>query len=183
MTKLHETKKVRALRRANSWCLVLMAIGGLQMLGFCVGSRVMRGIGASSAASPFPKVFCSAPVHSEPELSLETFSAEFALRYQDEGKWIDVELTPEIYSRLSGPYNRRNVYGAVLAYGPCLPPEMVTATLQYALVDPAPMRRELGVPETASDLRVVIRGRASGQLREWEITSAGSLSEPKLITP
>jgi len=31
-----------------------------------------------------------------------------------------VELTPELYRNLRGPYNRRNVYGAALSYGPVL---------------------------------------------------------------
>ncbi len=163
----------RRLRRANAWCLVLLAIGSLQMVGFCLGSRALRGIGASSAASPFPKVFCVAPVNAQPKVMLETFSAQFALRYKIDAEWVEVELTPEVYSRLRGPYNRRNVYGAILAYGPCLPPEMMASTLRYALVEPGPMRDELGLPASASELQVVIRAAECDGGREWRIGPDG----------
>ncbi len=165
------------MRRANAWCLVLLVIGSLQMAGFCLGSRALRGIGAASAASPFPKVFCVAPVNAQPEVMLETFSAEFALRYRLHGEWVEVELTPEVYSRLRGPYNRRNVYGAILAYGPCLPPELMASTLRYALIDPAPMRDELGVPQSAYDLQVVIRAGQRDGGREWRIDADGVIEE------
>lgn len=171
--KKPNTSDCRGLRRANVLCLVLLALGSLQMVGFCLGSRALRGIGASSAASPFPKVFCVAPVNAEPEVMLETFSAKFALRYQIDGEWLEMALTPEVYSRLRGPYNRRNVYGAILAYGPCLPPEMMALTVRYALVEPGPMRDELGLPLSASELQVVIRAAECDGGREWRIGADG----------
>jgi len=55
-------------------------------------------------------------------------------------------MTPELYGRLRGPYNRRNVYGAVLAGGPVVPPPLREPVIQYALCDGAPLLRELGMP-------------------------------------
>jgi hypothetical protein len=55
-----------------------------------------------------------------------------------------------LYARLHGPYNRRNVYGAVLAYGPVLQADPRTqplfeAVARYALCEEAPLLRELGI--------------------------------------
>jgi hypothetical protein len=56
-----------------------------------------------------------------------------------------LELTPEVYAKLRGPYNRRNVYGAALAFGPVLPVEMRNAVMKYALCGERPLFRELGI--------------------------------------
>src|SRR5919106_1088490 len=90
----------------------LLAIGSLSMLGNAVGSDALKGIGAMICASPAPKVFSAVK-------GLETYSTKFRIEWIDhEGGPRSVLLTPELYARLSGPYNRRNVYGAVLAFGP-----------------------------------------------------------------
>jgi hypothetical protein len=77
-------------------------------------------------------------------------STRFFLEWTDRstGTAHSQELTPEIYSRMRGPYNRRNVYGAVLAYGPVLPAELRDPVARYALCGEAPLLRELGI-ETA----------------------------------
>ena len=102
-----------------------------------------RGIGAATGASPAPKVFSS--VHG-----LETFTSEFIVEWTDnEHQAHAVKLTPELYSRLQGPYNRRNVFGAALAYGPVLngdprTREMYKSVVRYALCGRAPLMREVG---------------------------------------
>ena len=59
-------------------------------------------------------------------------------------------MTRELYRRIDGPYNRRNVYGAALAYGPVLSTQPATAAmfedlLSYSLCHPAPLLTELGL--------------------------------------
>jgi hypothetical protein len=56
-----------------------------------------------------------------------------------------IELTPEVYARMRGPYNRRNVYGAALSYAPVIPPELRDPVLRHALCGEAPLLRELGI--------------------------------------
>ena len=83
----------------------LLEQGGLPGIG-----RPLKGIGAATTASPAPKVFSVAR-------GLETYSTRFYLEWWDRnGKEHSLEFTPELYSRLLGPYNRRNVYGAAVAY-------------------------------------------------------------------
>src|SRR5271155_1878023 len=94
--------------------IFLLLLGFLQMAGDIFHIPVLKGVGAATDASPAPKVFSSIR-------GLETFSTQFAVEWKDRsGTPHSLAITPEIYSHLTGPYNRRNVYGAVLAYGPIL---------------------------------------------------------------
>jgi hypothetical protein len=122
---------------------VLLVVGLTQMTGDLLGIPAVKGIGAATAISPAPKVFSSVR-------GLETYSTRFFLEWTDRstGTAHSLELTPEIYARMRGPYNRRNVYGAVLAYGPVLPAELRDPVARYALCGEAPLLRELGI-ETA----------------------------------
>ena len=130
--------------RVAAACLI--AVGLLQMAGdLCerfvstdVG-RPLKGVGAATAASPAPKVFSA--VRGQ-----ETYSTRFFLEWAGaDGEAHSLELTPEVYSHLRGPYNRRNVYGAALAYGPVLPAELREPVLTYAVCGEAPLLRELGI--------------------------------------
>jgi hypothetical protein len=130
--------------RVAAACLI--AVGLLQMAGdLCerfvstdVG-RPLKGVGAATAASPAPKVFSAVR-------GLETYSTRFFLEWTGaDGAAHSLELTPEVYSHLRGPYNRRNVYGAALAYGPVLPEELRGPVMAYALCGDAPLLRELGI--------------------------------------
>jgi hypothetical protein len=127
----------------NKGVAVLLVVGLLQMAGDVLGVGALKGFGAATGASPAPKVFSSAH-------GLETFSSEFVVEWTDhEGREQAVKLTPEIYSRLQGPYNRRNVFGAALAYGPVLngdprTREMYKSVVRYALCGRAPLMHEIG---------------------------------------
>jgi hypothetical protein len=93
---------------------------------------------------------------------LETFSTRFFFEWSDrDGRSQSLSLTPEVYARLAGPYQRRNVYGAALAYGPVLMTEertrpMFWAVVNHALSGDAPLLRELGIDpnELAGPVRV-----------------------------
>lgn len=127
----------------HAW-LVLLVIGLLQMVGDLCRLPALRGIGVATVASPAPKVFSAVR-------GFETYSTRFFLEWTDhKGIHHSLELTPEVYARLAGPYNRRNVYGAALAYGPVLVTDawsrpMVQAVMAYALCGKAPLLRELGI--------------------------------------
>lgn len=108
-----------------------------------VGSAV-KGISAATLASPAPKVFSAVR-------GLETYSTRFFLEWTDQqGEEHSLEITQEVYAKLEGPYNRRNVYGAVLAYGPILSVDELTKPMflsacRYALCGKAPVLKEFGI--------------------------------------
>ncbi len=134
--------------------VLLLLVGLLQMAGDTLGVPALKGLGAAWGASPAPKVFSQVR-------GLETYSTRFFLEWTDTSDAAhELELTPEVYGRLLGPYNRRNVYGAALAYGPVLVSDERTerlyrAVVGYALCGAAPVLRELGIdPADASGVRL-----------------------------
>jgi hypothetical protein len=152
----------RGLRWRNRAAIVLGLVGCVQMVGYVTGSVVLRGIGAATAASPLPKVFSDVD-------GLETFASEFTLRYRDSGGAVmATRITPELYGRLGGPYNRRNVYGAALSYAPRLPDPLWESVYCYGLAPQGPMRTELGLVG-ATDVSVTIRTRTRDRNDEWTL--------------
>lgn len=133
--------------------VLLAALGLLQMGSDVLGLEALKGVAAATAASPAPKVFSAVG-------KLETYSVAFDLEWRDAvGVEHSRRLDSETYQRLRGPYNRRNVYGAVLAYGPVLAVNprtapMFEAVLRAATCDGAPLLREIGVASDARDVRV-----------------------------
>lgn len=147
----------------------LLVLGLLQMTGDFLHLNVLKGVAAATAASPAPKVFSSVR-------GLETYSSRFFVDWTDtSGTFHSVKIDPERAAGMRGPYNRRNVYGAVLAYGPVLQSDPATRPMfksvsRYALCGDAPLMRELGIP--AAEIRGVPRirletrpGMKSGNLR------------------
>jgi len=146
----------------------LLVLGMLEMAGDVLHFNSLRGVAAATAASPAPKVFSS--VHG-----LETYSSRFFVEWTDNtGAFHSVKINPERAAGMRGPYNRRNVYGAVLAYGPVLQSDPVTRPMfdsvsRYALCGDAPLLRELGVPVAE------IRGVPRIRLETRPGTSSGNL--------
>ena len=128
----------------NKYAALLLCVGLLQIAGDLSGLRAVKGIGAATVASPAPKVFSAVN-------GLETYSTRFFVEWRDAGgKANSLELTSEVGARIQGPYNRRNVYGAALAYGPVLAMDesgrkMLAAVLDYGLAGEAPLLAELGI--------------------------------------
>lgn len=143
--------------------IALAILGSLQMAGYILGSDTLRGLGAASAMSPLPKVFSDVD-------GLETFASAFTLRYREQdGTAKTLPITPEVYGRLSGPYNRRNVYGAALSYAPRLPTPLWEAAFCYGLGTNGPLRTELGLGQTTSEFSVSIETRTAGRSDRWTL--------------
>jgi hypothetical protein len=142
-------------RFVNVAAVCLLAIGLTQMAGDLLGVPALKGIGAATMLAPAPKVFTA-------HKGLETYSTRFFIEWTDiHGTAYSLEVTPAVYSRVLGPYNRRNIYGAVLAFGPVMVGDpngkpMFDAVAHHALCGNAPLLRELGIdPGTiAGNVRV-----------------------------
>ena len=140
---------------------MLAALGMLGVAGHALGSPALKGLSVATAASPAPKVFTT-------HQGLETFSTKFELRWTEDGSPHRLPITSEVYPRLRGPYNRRNVYGAILAYGPVLHANEQTRPMfdevaRHALCPErgAVVLRELGLdPDRVRDVAVVYTPRA-----------------------
>jgi hypothetical protein len=148
--------------------IFLLVLAMAQMLGDVLGFTPLTGLAAATTASPAPKVFSAVQ-------GLETYSSRFSLEWRDQsgGEQI-LQLTPDVYSRMRGPYNRRNAYGAVMAYGPILSSNPMTKPLfesvaRYGLCGEAPLLRELGIDPSTLD------GPPRVRLRPLEGSDVGDL--------
>lgn len=124
--------------------IFLVVLGVLQMAGDLLRVPAIKGLAAATGASPAPKVFSAVQ-------GLETYSTRFFLDLGHER----VELTPELYSRIRGPYNRRNVFGAALAYAPVLPASLRDPVTKYSLCGDAPLLREMKLRATRTPAVIV----------------------------
>lgn len=124
---------------------LLLGLGLLQMAASLAGNGALAAVAAATGASPAPKVFSSVG-------GLETHSSRFAIEWMTaDGREHAVTIGPDHPARLAGPYNRRNVYGAALAYGPVLSVNphtraMWEAVARHALCGDAPLLDELSIP-------------------------------------
>lgn len=141
--------KGRELAALALTALGLAQIAGdaLERLGAARAGGAIKGLAAATCASPAPKVFSVAK-------GLETYSTTFFVEWDEREGRRSVALSSELYARLAGPYNRRNAYGAVLAYGPVLASNgatrpMLEAVLDHALAGRAPLLAELGIDASA----------------------------------
>jgi hypothetical protein len=142
----------------NKAAVFLVVLGLAQMTGDLLQQYVsepigkaIRGVAAATTASPAPRVFSAVR-------GLETYSTRFFLEWTDRrGERHSLLVTPEVGARLQGPYNRRNVYGAALSYGPVLPADLRDPVMRYAVCGDAPLLRELGIDP--DDVRGPVRVR------------------------
>lgn len=147
----------------------LISLGSSQMLGDVLGAPRLKALAAATQVAPAMKVFTA-------HQGYETHAARFTLRWQDDaGAMFSLVLDPKTYRGVDGPYNRRNVYGAALAYGPVLRSDPRTRALQesvmrYAFCTPGALREELGIPHHARKFSLdVAPTRADGR-RDLELT-------------
>jgi len=148
----------------------LVGLGCLQMAGDVLGLPRMKAFAAAMQVAPAMKVFTA---HE----GYETHAARFGLRWHDQTGAHQLAITPGVYKGVKGPYNRRNVYGAALAYGPLLRGSIQTRRMQesvmrYAFCDAGPLRGELQIPTDATRLSVRVtplRAERADLEFEWEV--------------
>ncbi len=154
---------------SNILCLGVFALGSTAMVGHLTGIRSLKSIGLATGVAPYTKVFCQAEC-LESGKTYETFAAEFSILYSNaDGTKAEKKLTPSEYQKIRGPYNRRNVYGAVIAYGPALPETIRNATFNYALTEPGTIAQELGIPADASEVKIIINSKTRGSNARWKL--------------
>lgn len=131
-------------RKINIAAALLLIVGLAQMTGDLLNVATLKGLAAATMISPAPKVFTAHKGH-------ETYSAKYVIEWTDKnGKAQKLTITPELYAKVLGPYQRRNVYGAVLSYGPVMVTDpagkpMFDQVSRYALCGEAPLLREIGI--------------------------------------
>jgi len=141
---------------------LIIIIGFLQTIGYLTKIKMIRDLGVVTAASPLPIVF------TEVE-GVETFASDFYLQWTNSNnEKEEVQITPALYSKLKGPYNRRNIYGAAIAYGPVLPGKIWDPILNYGLCNDI-LENELEIPIDKENFSLFIKTRTEGRDDEWTL--------------
>ncbi len=140
---------------------ILILLGLLQAIGHVFNSQKIKGLGLLTAASPLPIVFTEVK-------GVETFASDFYLVWEEENNQKDsLKITSKIYSKLKGPYNRRNVYGAVISYGPVLPKEKIISILNYGLCTDQSLLKEMGLSGNEKNIFIRIISKTKNDSRSW----------------
>ena len=143
--------------------VLVVLIGMLQIIGYVTKVDAIRSLGIVSSSAPLPLVFTEVK-------GVETFVSDFYIRYKDaEGVQQELKLTPEIYKQLRGPYNRRNIYGAAIGYGPVLPESLWNSVLSYGLCNHV-LNEEFDISNEASEVSVSIKTRTAHRDDSWILT-------------
>ena len=138
----------------------IVLIGFLQIIGYVTKVKTIRNLGVVTAASPLPIVFTEVK-------GVETFASDFYFRWNSNtSQSNEIKVTPEVYSKLKGPYNRRNIFGAAIAYGPVLPKEIWHPILNYGLCNDI-LINELSIPIDKESFSLYIKTRTKGRNDEW----------------
>lgn len=96
------------------WGCLLCFLAVVKVVSDVAGLEKLSAVAATTNLTPAMKVFTA-------HKGYETYSSKFELvvDFRD-GEQVTSVLDLFNYSGLRGPYNRRNVYGALIAYGPVL---------------------------------------------------------------
>lgn len=155
--------------RAKWVFVLLVALGTMQVFADVLAMPRLKAIFAASQVSPAMKVFTA-------HQGYETHAARFALTWTDaDGEAQRLSVDPEIYRNVRGPYNRRNVYGAALAYGPLLRADpklraMQQSVMHYAFCAPGTLRSDLGIPRDAENLTMHVLPTRPPQRSDLELS-------------
>ncbi|MEE9437553.1 MAG: hypothetical protein V3V14_01050 [Saprospiraceae bacterium] len=124
--------------------------------------KAIKDIGILTCASPLPIVFTEVK-------GVETFASDFYIKYKsDSGENEKIKITPNLYSKIKGPYNRRNIYGAAISYGPVLPDKLWKSVLEYGLCNDV-LKSEMQIPVTTTDFEIEISTRTLGRDDIWHL--------------
>ena len=144
----------------NYLYILVIFIGCIQIIGHVIGVKEVKAFGMLTASSPLPIVFTEVK-------GVETFASDFYIEYIDEhGKQVSEQITPEMYAKLKGPYNRRNVYGAAISYGPILDKKILNPVLEYGICKKV-LLNEMGFPESGTNYVIKIRTKTKGRDAIW----------------
>lgn len=90
----------------------LFVLGCLNIIGVIFNSPSIKGFATMTTASPLPFVFTSYN-------GIETFSTTFNLDITfRNGSKSEILMDHKLYSKMQGPYQKRNMVGAVFSHGP-----------------------------------------------------------------
>jgi sterol desaturase/sphingolipid hydroxylase (fatty acid hydroxylase superfamily) len=133
----------------------------------CQLSRTIRGLGVLSAAAPLPLVFSSYNGY-------ETFATRYAIdaRFSN-GTISSFEFDSNMYDKLLGPYNRKNVFGVIFSYGPFFTDNNMIKIRQQILdksICKGLLLHEFGIMDNIMNSNITVTVQTKGHEEEiWQM--------------
>lgn len=145
---------------------ILIFFATVKVIANIAGWKDVSSLATMTNLAPAMKVFTA---HE----GYETYSGKFIIEavYKD-GSSEKQQITSKQYANLQGPYNRRNVYGALIAYGPILNTNpqtkpMYDAMSYYAFCQEPSILQELDFKKDMQIQRAVITYDNQKQNRDY----------------
>ncbi len=111
--------------------VILCFFATIKVAADIFGFEKLSAVAAMTNVAPAMKVFTA-------HKGYETYSSIFELSVSYLNGGVEtVQLSPSNYSGLKGPYNRRNVYGALIAFGPVLVNNLRTREMWHVMAEKA----------------------------------------------
>ena len=147
---------------------LLFLLGAFNMFGVIFHSPSMKGLATISGASPLPFVFSSYQ-------DIETFSTKFDMEVTfTNGTTNYFPIDHKLCSRLKGPYNRRNVIGAVFSHGPFFK-DPRTIQMRDQILDwgfcKGHLAGEFGITEKVQNAVINVKSKTKGnEDKHWSLS-------------
>jgi hypothetical protein len=144
--------------------VLLVVVGCFSSIGFIFGMPTLRAVGTVTTMSPLPLVFST-------YFRQETFATYFTLDiHTKNGSQIIIPMTRDLYEKIDGPYNKRNVYGAVFSHGPFFrAPELID--LRHQILHYGFCQKNLDIGDIdIKNMTVIIKSKTRGKENMfWEM--------------
>ena len=143
----------------------LILLGLIQTVAYLFNLNKLKGLASVTVASPLALVFSNFR-------GIDTYALDFKVSLNSKSQGIiEREITPSLYSKLEGPYNLRNVYGAVFSYGAKFQTEkelaVLNAVLDYGLCSPGQLVKDFGLSNDIQNGEVFIQSKKSKET--WKL--------------
>ena len=136
--------------------IALIIVGCLQVAGYFLKSRNLRGLGFAFGASPLPTVFGTVK-------GVEGFTTRHTVFFLNKNSQTDsVLLDQRMFNQFKGSYFLKNSYSIFLAYPHMLKPGQVSAATDFLLCK-RNLIKEFGLDESITDLSVQTRKNLYGK--------------------
>lgn len=124
---------------------------------FFINQNISKAI-TLSTASPYPVVFTAYN-------GVETFTTNFTIITNKH-----IPITHTMYSKLDGSYNKRNVYGAMFAYGPLFTNnnliQLRNEILYYGMCEPGLIKKQLGLYDL-NQIVIMVKSNTENNNGTW----------------
>lgn len=148
-------------------CIIslLFLLGAMNMIALIFNNETAKGVAIISTASPLPFVFSAYQ-------GIETFSTKFEMDIMlKNGTSQLIPVDHKLCGGLKGPYNRRNVIGAVFSHGPFFKDEKMIL-IRDQIFDwgfcKGHLMQEFGIDEPVDKVTINIKSKTIGnEDKQW----------------